>query len=118
MIRIRYEQLQALSDAKYQRFVDQMVRMLQNEFAAPCSRHGLRQEHLEPCVRTATMEATRWGMDLESDITTYIECIALLGPKFRSNSQHDRLARVLERPDISGSEKADMIVEYLIFSET
>lgn len=116
MFAIRKEQMEVLSKSLENRFVQKMVDHLRVDFGAQIRAQGLAEDRLRPLVCHHIATARQHDIRKRSDLTTYIECIALLGQRFDTDGKHPFVAETLVRDDLDGAEKIDRISEYLIFS--
>ena len=98
------------------RFIQSMVEHLRTDFAAQISTLGLTAESLRHLVCDHINTARKHGIRNRGDLTTYIECIAYLGPQFDIDGKHPFVQATLLRGDLVGDEKMDRISEYLIFA--
>lgn len=115
MLEIRKEQIQALAAARCPEYIQSMARMLRDDF--PDAFATTPTEVIERMVSEAIAEATAYGVFREPDLTLYIRLQAILGRQFDTNPQHQWARMILERSDLSGTEKMDLIHDHVVFSQ-
>jgi hypothetical protein len=115
MLEIRKEQIQALAAARCPEYIRSMARMLHEDF--PDAFGTIPTEVIERTVSETIAEATTYGVFREPDLTSYIRLQAILGRQFDTNPQHVWVRMILERSDLSGTEKMDLIHEHIVFSQ-
>jgi hypothetical protein len=115
VFRIRKEQLDAFSRELESRFVLRLVRHLREDLPGEVAAQGLQEQDLEPLVMRGVEDAKRYGVVNEGDLRRYIECLAVLGPRFDTDGKFPWAGEALRRTDIDGEAKMDAIDEHLIF---
>ena len=115
MFRIAKEQLQALSAAVEQSFISRTVHHLRDGFPSELEAHGLRGPALEALVEWGVAEAAAFGITQEDDVRLYLECMLLFSPRFSSDPRLPWATEILRREDLSGTDKMDIIHDYLVF---
>lgn len=116
MLAIREEQMQVLSQYMESRFIQRTVEHLRTDFEAQIRAQGLAEDRLKVLVCDHIATARQHGIRNRGDLTTYIECIAYLGPRFDTDDKHPFVRETLARDDLVADEKMDRISEYLIFA--
>jgi hypothetical protein len=116
MLVIRKEQMAVLSKSMEDRFVQKMVDHLCTDFAPQITALGLSEERLRLAICQHIATARQHDVRMQGDLTTYVECIALLGPQFDTNGRHEFVRQILHRDALDGSEKMDLVREYLVFA--
>jgi len=108
---IRRKQLDSFSAALRADYVRQMVQHLQDCFPEECQAHDYNFQSLTSLVSKAIDDAESYGIQQPFDLQLYLECLAMLGPKFNSEAIW---ANILERLDLDGTTKMDAIHDHLI----
>ncbi len=116
MFRIREEQMTAFSDQRVTAFVTRMLARLRTEFADDVARQRLKEEELEPLIRRGADDAEQYAVVDEQDVELFGECLVLFAPYFDRDPGFPWARRILQRPDLSGTEKMDRIHDHLIFA--
>jgi hypothetical protein len=115
MLQIRKEQIQALAAARCPEYIKSMAKMLREDF--PDAFGTIPTEAIERTVSEVIAEATAYGVFLTTDLTLYIRLQAILGRQFDTNPQHVWARTILERSDLNGTEKMDLIHDHMLFSQ-
>jgi hypothetical protein len=113
-MRIRDDQLTALGEVRLMVFVQRLTDHLKNDFAADLASHGIAKSQVPQQVRDCIALAGSFGVEAESDMWLFGECVAIFGPQFPRTE--DWAQEELERRDKSGTEKMDKINQYMLFS--
>jgi hypothetical protein len=95
-------------------FVQRLTGHLKNDFAADLASHGIANSQVPQQVRDCIALARRFGIEAESDVWLFAECVAIFGPQFPRTQ--DWAQQELVRQDKSGTEKMDKISQYMLFS--
>jgi hypothetical protein len=111
---IRDDQLTALGEVRLTAFVLRLTDHLKNDFAADLASHGIANSQVPQQVRDCIAQARRFGVEAESDVWLFAECVAIFGPQFPWTE--DWAEQELVRQDKSGTEKMDKISQYMLFS--
>lgn len=112
---IRKTQIQTFAAFRLEVFVTRMISMLQIQFPEWSAAIVQSGHSLDSVVRTAMAEAASFGVEAESDIETYIQCLVFLGPGFANDLTALWARGVLRRTDLSGTEKMSRINNHLLF---
>jgi hypothetical protein len=113
-MRIRDDQLTALGEVPLGVFVQRLTDHLKNDFAADLASHGIAESQVPQQVRDCIALARTFGVQAESDVWLFAECVAIFGPQFpRTQAWAEQ---ELVRRDKSGTEKMDKINQYMLFS--
>ncbi len=115
MLEIRKEQIQALAAARCPEYIKSMARMLREDFRDAFG--TIPMKVIERTVSEVIAEATAYGVFLTPDLTLYIRLQAILGRQFDADPQHPWTRAILERKDLGGTEKMDLIHEHMVFSQ-
>jgi hypothetical protein len=115
MFRLSHEQLQALSSRAQDDFLKRTTSHLLDNFSAELSRHELRSNQVEELVQRGVEEAKSFGVEHEEDVRLYIECMLVVHPRFASARDTPWFGEILQREDLSGTEKMDRIHDQLVF---
>mgnify|MGYP001817247720 FL=1 len=117
MLRIRQEQYEILARYCEHDFVERLVKHLLGDFGAEIGAFQLDESELRPLLCEHIERARKYGVRKELDLTTFIECIALLGPDFDLDIGCPFAYTTLNRTEIDGTEKMNEISEYLVFTD-
>jgi len=96
-------------------FVDKMEEHLNLGFPKEMEDKGIKAEDIRPLIMSAIASAEKYDVVNESDVQLFIECIPLLGPGFDKTNKLPFVNDVLNRTDISGEEKMELINDFLTF---
>jgi hypothetical protein len=113
-VQIRSGQMRALSAAKRRRYVIEMAHMLRRDF--PEIFGPRRVADLEGFVDGALGEAEFYGITLEADLSFYLRLQGVLSPRF-SDPRHSWAREIVERRDLTGTEKMDRIHDHIVFGQ-
>lgn len=114
---IRKAQIETFAASSLEAFVTRMISMLEIQFpewAAAIVRSG---HSLDSVVRSAMAEAASFGVEAESDLEVYIQCLVLLGSTFANDLTALWARGILRRTDLSGTEKMNKIHNHLLFRQ-
>ena len=104
----------ALGDVPLSAFVKRLAEHLKNDFASDLAAHGIAEAEVEQQVLQSIAAARQFGVEAESDLWFFSECMAIFGPGFPGNQPWAQ--QVLGRRDITGTEKMDEINGHMLFS--
>lgn len=113
-MQIRLDQMTALGEVPLEVFAQRLTEHLKKDFAADLAKHGIAQGQVAQQVRDSIGLAGRFGVEAESDVWLFGECMAIFGPQFPRTQPWAQ--QELERKDKSGTEKMDEINSYMLFS--
>lgn len=116
MLRIRKEQMEILSEAMRTSFVRRVVARLQRDFAAALDRGNLHEANLMRTLEHTITRAAGYGVCNEQDVECFIDCTMLLGLEFDRDSRFPWAASLLQRSDLTGTEKMALIHDHLLFT--
>jgi hypothetical protein len=106
----------ALAQDRIDAFARRMAERMRNLFAKELIEQNIADEQLLPTVRRAMADAAGYGVIGEMDLELYIDCVAFFGPSFDKSSNVPWAGETLQRTDIDGTAKMDIIHDYLIFA--
>jgi hypothetical protein len=112
---IRKAQLDAFLKSQEDSFIRRMAEHLKKKFEKEISKHGIQTNDLNIIARKGLNSANKYNIIYEDDVTLYIECIAILGPDFDINMKYPEVSEILNKKDLDGTEKMDLISEFLTF---
>ncbi len=115
MFRLSNEQLQALSSHVQDDFLKRTTSHLLGNFSAELARHGLRSSQVEEFVQWGVKEARSFGVVHEEDVRLYVECMLVVHPRFAWSQDTPCFGEILQREDLSGTEKMDRVHDQLVF---
>ncbi|MFO0802941.1 MAG: hypothetical protein U0791_07435 [Gemmataceae bacterium] len=115
MIRFREEQMPQFEMGVEDAFVWEQVRRLRKDFPDDLARNGMKDAELEGVIRAEMKKADEYGFDSRDLVTFYLDCVAILGPRFDANPQHPWAGAILRRADLIPESKADLLDQHLIF---
>jgi hypothetical protein len=118
MMIIREEQFQALATAQLESFIRRMTEMLQASFPEWCTKLPRDTGTLEEVVRAAVDEANHYDIEAESDLEFYIQCLPAFGLKFVNDPAFRWAGEIIKSPDLTGTEKMDLIHDHLVFTQS
>jgi hypothetical protein len=117
MIVIKRNQIEALSGYKRDTFIKRVLAHMRSDFRKELSEQGIRDEVLARLVSDAVDRAETYNVVNESDVTLFVECIAILGPDFDRNGKYPEVGEILSQDDLDGEEKMDAISDFLTFEK-
>jgi hypothetical protein len=106
---IRAEQVQALEQESYRRFVERLSKHLRADFTKELADQGVAPEEIEEFIHAGIAQARSHGVLLEGDLEYYQELRATLGANFDCDEKHSWAGEILGNEDFSGTEKMDEI---------
>jgi hypothetical protein len=109
VLKIREEQMQVLMENAKNSFIKDMVLHLQNNFARELAGHDVTANEVEGLVRSGIDQARDYGIEARSDVQSYLEFMALLGPSFDKDDDRPWIGKALEDPALNGHEKIQAI---------
>ncbi|MFW6161639.1 MAG: hypothetical protein ACODAJ_02665 [Planctomycetota bacterium] len=112
MLRIRREQMAALSEHMARQFEQRMVAHLRQRF--PQQTQDLDEPALHAQVHEGIERAKGYGITQEDDVRRFLEYQALLGADF--DTSRPWAASVLSDDSLAGTEKMDRIDAYHTFA--
>jgi len=115
-MKLREEQMTALGDAKRADFAKRMVAHLRERFTKQLLDQGVKPAGLEPFVDEGIEQAAGYEVKYNDDVRLYLECMALFGRKFDRDQKRAWAGEILNRKDISGHAKMEMIHGHLLFN--
>lgn len=108
MLKIRKDQMNALSEPMGDRFVDGLVEFLREEFE---DARRERPDDLKPPVREQIEKARSYGLESKEQIATYVTAAWLLGPEF--DAEFPAARDVLTSSAYTPDEKSDWLAEWV-----
>jgi hypothetical protein len=100
--------MSAFSACMVQEFENRMVAHLRAAY--PLESGILSEADLRNSIRNGLAKAQRYGIDSETDVRRYLECMMLWGRDFDTDGQRPWAARILGAASLAGREKMDAIV--------
>lgn len=116
MFQLRAEHNEAFQQSQLDRFVARQTLRLQGSFPEELEQASLAVEALNDFIRQAIEAAASYGVTREQDVELYLDLTLLLGPDFDRDAQYPWAGETLRRTDLSGTAKADLLHDYLVFS--
>jgi hypothetical protein len=114
-MRLRNEQLDAMSRAMLEDYIQKMVHYLRENLPGHCRIKKYQSQDLESLVRQGINEAPRYGITRSEDIQRFLECMVILGKDISTSAKYPWAGETLRRKDIGGSEKIEILSGYLLF---
>lgn len=105
LLRIRKEQVEALSQAVVAQFEERTV----DELRATLPAYGLDEEALRELIRQGISDAARYGLISEQGTRAYIGAMLALGESFDGTQRYAWLRAILENPEVNPEKKADRL---------
>jgi hypothetical protein len=118
MMVIREEQFQGLAAARLEEFIQRMTAMLQAKFPEWCATLPRHAGALTELVRAAVEEANHYDIEAESDLEFYIQCLPAFGRGFMNDPAFQWASDIVQRSDLTGSEKIDLLHDHLVFTQS
>lgn len=115
-MQIRGSQIDACSRARFEAFVRRMSDMLAAKFPDWCASETLDAAARDKLVREAVQQAGLYSVEREADLELYIQCLPLLSRTFDRDANFPWAGEILNRPDLDGARKMDLIHDHLVFS--
>lgn len=115
MLAITEEQLQALSEAQTRRVESDLVAHLRRNFQSELRRIEMADEDVPALVQQALADAETFVIRLRADRQLFVECAAILGPKFHDGEAHPRAREILTKPYWSATARMSALEAYLLF---
>lgn len=114
-MKIRQEQLDALSTDRMDAFVTRMVAHLRDDLPTHREARGLKEEDLEPLVRQGMAKAERYGITSEDGIEQYLDCMLVLGLDFDRDPHHAWAGEILRNKELTTPQKTDALAWQMVF---
>ena len=112
----RTEQMEALTKHRVDVFVERMIVHLQSEFADEIRSLSIASDELDKFVREGIDMAESYEVVNEDDVELFLECRLMFGPSFDRDLRVKWASETLNRADLNGTEKMDIIHDYVIFA--
>lgn len=112
---IRQHQILSMQKAREGEYIEALARQLENEFPSELTDQGLASGALRNALREAIGVARGHNIETDADLKSYAECVAILGPGFDRDPGNPAVGEILNRADLTGTEKMDAISELLLF---
>jgi len=113
MLTIRKVQIEALSQSMLKHFEDRMIRHLRSSFSEKTM--GIGDQELRIIIQSGMSRAESYEVTDETDVERFLDCIMRLGDDFGVNPVTAWAGDILERRDLSGTDKMNLIDEYELF---
>jgi hypothetical protein len=117
-MRLRKAQIKALGTVRLRQWAATMTLSLEKRFPHVHSTLRLPTAELRELIYAICLEAGRYGLKTQSDLETYIDCVATVGSEFPKEPNDLSALNILERQDLTPTEKMDLIHDRLIFRQT
>jgi len=111
MLIIRKEQMKALSESMHKQFIDRMVLHLKLVFPEQTK----QVKNLHTIIREGIDKARGYNVIAGDDVERFLECMISYGTDFDILPETLWAGEILNRKDIKGSLKMDIIDSYEIF---
>ena len=108
--------MEAFSNQQGQRFENEMVVYLEQQFPAEFAKTG--EPWMRELIGAGIKGAEGYGITLERDVSRYIELMLALAPDFDRSPRTPWAAPILANPRLAGWQKLDGIYERLVFGTT
>jgi hypothetical protein len=108
---IRDEQIEGLKVGKRQRFEEGVVAHL--ERAYPEEVWNISTDDLRERVHSSVEKALSYGIDIEKDVSSYVDLTFELGENFDEDPQQEWAGEILRDESLSGAEKIAKIKKIL-----
>jgi hypothetical protein len=115
MMRIRREQMEAMSQAVEEQFTRETVCHLATSFATYLERNGIPEDSLFELVEAGTADAKRYGLFYPGHIRKYLEIVVMTGPGLGEGGKFAWIPELLEADGPDGETKLQRINERLLF---
>jgi hypothetical protein len=109
LLKIRREQLAALTETSVDAFVPQAVAMARTHWPRRCAELG--PEGLEARVAAAIATARRYGVTTRRDALRFVNLDLALGARFHEDPRYPWAAAILQRPGVHPSMRVDLLVD-------
>ncbi|MSQ48570.1 MAG: hypothetical protein EXR78_09365 [Deltaproteobacteria bacterium] len=116
MLRIRQEQMEALSAVMRTAFVRRVVARLRTDFTSEMEKLCLHDADLTPTVERIIDKAATYSVRNEQDVELFMDCAMMLGLEFDQDPSFPWARSILQRNDLTGTEKMSLIHDYLLFA--
>ena len=114
-MKLRKEQLGAISRAQQEQFAERMVGHLWVEFHDECLRQGFRQEQdVRPFVDRGIAAAKGYGLATEGGARQYLDCMIVLGPGFDKDPAYHWAREILTDPGRDASRKSESLAWHML----
>lgn len=110
MLTIRKEQMEAFSAAMSRRFEQRMLEHIRDIFADRTK--PVSDEKIRIFIQDSITRAERYTIEYEDDIRRFIEYLVIYGTQFDTKPETRWAGEILQRTDLSGTAKMDMIDDY------
>lgn len=115
MLQITPKHMEGFERQRMESFALRMVERLRYVFGEEMLRHEVADPQLLPLVQRSMNAARSYGVEGELDLELFIDCLALLSPDFHCGDAHPWAVSTLQRTDIGGTAKMDLIHNHLVF---
>ena len=112
MLQIRQEQLDALEESYFNRFIDRMFHHLKARF--PYHLDEVHPTTLHETILTGVLRAEEYGIKDQNDIKRFLEYLIEYGTKFGDSTETNWAQKILHS-NATGTEKMDRIDQYDLF---
>jgi len=107
MLIIRDEQMDVLRAHMRRQYEQRIVKHLREKF--PDRTKDLPDKRIRDAVQNSMKKAESYGLEYEDDIRRFIEYLVIYGTKFDTQEETRWIGDILQRNDLDGTAKMDMI---------
>ena len=109
-MRLRREQLDAISRALDEEAVAHMARHLWQDLRQQCLHQGFREEQeVRPFAGRGIAAARGYGLTSEDGVRQYLDCMVTLGPDFDKDPRHRWAQDILTDPQRNDDQKTEAL---------
>lgn len=109
---IRDEQMQSMADAQRREFEEGIVAHLDRAY--PEKVWNIPVEELRERVHESVGKALSYGIEIEKDVSSYVDITFELGENFDADPEHEWAGEILRDDPLSGAEKIAKIKRHLL----
>lgn len=107
--------MQALSRAGVDRFLNRLGQRLRESFPQVIARQNFDEAGITRACRCVVELAASHGVHDEHDVITFFDCAMLLGESFDRDPALPWAAAILQRGDLSGTQKMALLHDHIVF---
>jgi hypothetical protein len=115
VFQIRVSQLEAARQNQMDMFVQGVVDHVRQDLADRMEANNIAEEAYEEFVRSGIARAGKYEVTIRTDVTFFIECMAIYGPQFDQDPAMPWAREILTRDDLHPVSKMQLIEEHMLF---
>jgi hypothetical protein len=117
MLKIRESQWRVLSEMVRSSFIEQEIARLKGQMPEELAGKSIDDTNIAGIISLLTDKAYRYGITGQKDVEAFIDYSVIYGNDFELSDEHAFVKEVLERTDLTGTEKVTLIDGHLLFTK-